>query len=233
MAHQQQREEHREEGEGVQHVHQPDVERADEHPRERGPAHAAQLAQEMVQAHRVREVLARHEPRQERLLRGRLERRRRGHRRREPVEREHAHAAGEGENGEQPREERGRRLRPDDQPAPVVHVREHAAEEAEHHHGQHAHQPERAQPERFRVQLPLLPQQRERVRLVPEQPVDVPVHGDELHLVAGDREELAEPQQPEVPVAQRGEARGARSIHFRHQGTRPGDASSGRKSSRR
>ena len=187
-AHHQHRANDRQVAHGVERVDRPDAAQARDHQ----AAHAGaddprDLSHDRVQAEGVCDVLARNHIRDERLARRAVERARHGGQRHEQVDDRRGDVAHKGCHGQHRRREHHARLGKEQHLAPVLRIGDDAPDQREDQHRQHAEHAD----------------QSERDRIVGQQ-VDVPGNGYALHLRARHRDQLPEPEQAKIPVAQRG-----------------------------
>ena len=194
-AEQQQRRDHDEERQAVEQEADRQARRGQRHAGDQRAEDARQVELEGIERDGVGEILARHQGRQQRLVGRAAEglgdagaERQRQHR----VDR-HVRGAAEHERGEHEGAGRLHELRADEQPAPVVPIRDHAADQRQQQDRQLADEGVEAEPER---------------RSADRQ--DQPVLRDLLHPRPRRGQHVAAPEQPEVAGGERrGEAREA------------------------
>ena len=197
------REDHREERDGVQEIderqargrHGPVVGEpagrqrsrvsGQDESRNRGSADHRRLESREIQGQRAGELLRRHEPGKQRVARRIVERSRRGRQDIQAVERPERLTVREGQARQGQRHGGHRELGRDHDPAAVVAVGDDAGPEREGDDGHDARQPHESERQR-------------RAR----QQVDVPVQGHRLHLRSDERKELRPDEPPVVAVPQ-------------------------------
>ena len=189
VAHGQQRADDRGEGRGVDDVDGEDAAPGDEQARQRRAGDGGDLPGHGVEAERVGQVRARHQQRDQRLARRRVERQRRAADGDDGIEHGGRAVAGVRGPRQRQRARRHQRLRDEHQAPAIERVGDDAAAEREQDDGDDPEQADQAQRQRRAGQL-----------------VDLIRHRHRLHLRAGERDELAEEEQTEVARAQRGEA---------------------------
>ena len=168
-----------------------------------GPMTAATWNMIVLRPMRVRQVFARHEVGHERLARRPVERSGRGAQRRQHVDRPRALQAAQRRGLASTPARTAMALCVDDHhPAPVVDVGRHPADQREH---DDRHDPDEADEAERQAPLAGFDQQRH-----------VPQDARRLHHRAGERHDLAEPEQAEVAVLQGEEGGGG--VHLRGMG---------------
>src|SRR6059036_1014372 len=172
----------------------------DEKARQRRAADHRPMEDREVERKGPGKILWRNQPWDERLSGGAIEGHCRGREGVESVDAPDRVAASEREDREACGDRRHRQLRVEHHPPPVAAVRDDPAPERKNDDGEDSRQANEAEGEgRARQQ------------------VDVPVDGHDLHLGACERDELGDPELPELAVAE-GEVRAARAC-FVHTGS--------------
>ena len=186
VPHAEKRGDHAPEGKGVAHVGPSQAGRRDHDAAERRAGDRRHLEHGGVEADRIRQMLAGHQHRQQRVPRRQVERGHGGTEGRQHVDRPHARQPAECQVRERQRDKGGPGLRDQHQSSPVPRIGDDAAEHRKDDDRHHPDETDEAQGQTLLIR-------RDEQRYLPQQRCV-------LHRRPGEREEQTDPDQPEVPM---------------------------------